>query len=69
LSRRGRGRVRRGRRRRGDLVAGGVRAAVKKFRILDVGFTREDGRLSARLGIKRSVPAGELAGGIDALYA
>ena len=51
------------------LVAGGVQAAVKKFRILDVGFTQEDGRLSARLGIKRSVLAGEFAGEIDALYA
>jgi hypothetical protein len=43
--------------------------AVKKFRILDVDFTQEDGRLSAKLGIKRSVPAGEFAGEIDALFA
>ena len=53
----------------GGLVAGGVQAAVKKFRILDVGFTQEDGRLSAELGIKRSVLAEEFAGEIDALYA
>jgi hypothetical protein len=39
------------------------------MRILDVDFTQEDGHLSAKLGIKRSVSAGEFAGEIDALYA
>jgi len=42
--------------------------AIKKFRILDVDFTQEDGHLSAKLGIKRSVLAKEFAGEIDALY-
>ena len=43
--------------------------AIKKFRILDVDFTQEDGYLSAKLGIKRSVLAEEFDGEIDALYA
>jgi long-chain acyl-CoA synthetase len=43
--------------------------AIKKFRILDVDFTQEDGHLSAKLGIKRSVLAQEFASEIDALYA
>jgi long-chain acyl-CoA synthetase len=43
--------------------------AIKKFRILDVDFTQEDGHLSAKLGIKRNVLAKEFAGEIDALYA
>jgi long-chain acyl-CoA synthetase len=43
--------------------------AIKKFRILDVDFTQEDGHLSAKLGIKRSVLAKEFASEIDALYA
>ena len=43
--------------------------AIKKFRILDVDFTQEDGHLSAKLGIKRSVLAKEFAAEIDALYA
>jgi long-chain acyl-CoA synthetase len=42
--------------------------AIKKFRILDVDFTQEDGHLSAKLGIKRSVLAKEFASEIDALY-
>jgi long-chain acyl-CoA synthetase len=42
--------------------------AIKKFRILDVDFTQEDGHLSAKLGIKRNVLAKEFAGEIDALY-
>jgi long-chain acyl-CoA synthetase len=42
--------------------------SIKKFRILDVDFTQEDGHLSAKLGIKRSVLAKEFAGEIDALY-
>jgi long-chain acyl-CoA synthetase len=43
--------------------------AIKKFAILDVDFTQEDGHLSAKLGIKRSVLAKEFASEIDALYA
>ena len=43
--------------------------AIKKFRILDRDFTQEDGHLSAKLGIKRSVLAKEFAAEIDALYA
>ena len=43
--------------------------AIKKFRILGVDFTQEDGHLSAKLGIKRSVLAQEFASEIDALYA
>jgi long-chain acyl-CoA synthetase len=43
--------------------------AIKKFRILDRDFTQEDGHLSAKLGIKRSVLAKEFADEIDALYA
>ena len=42
--------------------------SIKKFRILDVDFTQEDGHLSAKLGIKRIVLAKEFAGEIDALY-
>jgi long-chain acyl-CoA synthetase len=42
--------------------------SIKKFRILDVDFTQEDGHLSAKLGIKRNVLAKEFAGEIDALY-
>jgi long-chain acyl-CoA synthetase len=42
--------------------------SIKKFRILDVDFTQEDGHLSAKLGIKRSVLAKEFADEIDALY-
>jgi long-chain acyl-CoA synthetase len=42
--------------------------AIKKFRILDVDFTQEDGHLSAKLGIKRSVLAKDFASDIDALY-
>jgi long-chain acyl-CoA synthetase len=42
--------------------------AIKKFRILDVDFTQEDGHLSAKLGIKRSVLAKEFASEIDDLY-
>jgi long-chain acyl-CoA synthetase len=42
--------------------------AIKKFRILDVDFTQEDGHLSAKLGIKRNVLAKEFASEIDALY-
>ena len=43
--------------------------SIRKFRILDGDFTQEQGHLSAKLGIKRSVLATEFAGDIEALYA
>jgi long-chain acyl-CoA synthetase len=42
--------------------------AIKKFRVLDGDFTQEQGHLSAKLGIKRSVLAKEFAADIEALY-
>ena len=42
--------------------------AIKRFRILDVDFTQEDGHLSAKLGIRRAVLNKEFASDIDALY-
>jgi len=42
--------------------------SIRKFRILDVDFTQEDGHLSAKLGIKRNVLAKEFAADIEALY-
>jgi len=42
--------------------------SIKKFRILDGDFTQEQGHLSAKLGIKRSVLAKEFAADIEALY-
>ena len=42
--------------------------SIRKFRILDSDFTQEQGHLSAKLGIRRSVLAKEFAGDIDALY-
>ena len=42
--------------------------SIRKFRVLDVDFTQEDGHLSAKLGIRRGVLAKEFAGEIDALY-
>jgi len=42
--------------------------SIRKFRILDGDFTQEQGHLSAKLGIKRSVLAKEFAHEIDALY-
>jgi long-chain acyl-CoA synthetase len=42
--------------------------SIRKFRILDDDFTQEQGHLSAKLGIKRSVLAKEFAHEIDALY-
>jgi long-chain acyl-CoA synthetase len=43
--------------------------SIRKFRILDGDFTQEQGHLSAKLGIKRSVLAKEFAADIEALYA
>jgi long-chain acyl-CoA synthetase len=43
--------------------------SIRKFRILDGDFTQEQGHLSAKLGIKRSVLAKEFAQDIEALYA
>jgi long-chain acyl-CoA synthetase len=43
--------------------------SIRKFRLLDGDFTQEQGHLSAKLGIKRSVLAKEFAGDIEALYA
>jgi len=42
--------------------------SIRKFRILDGDFTQEQGHLSAKLGIKRSVLAKEFASDIEALY-
>ena len=42
--------------------------SIRKFRVLDVDFTQEDGHLSAKLGIKRAVLAKEFAADIEALY-
>ncbi|HMD91851.1 MAG TPA: AMP-dependent synthetase/ligase [Trebonia sp.] len=42
--------------------------SIRRFRVLDVDFTQEQGHLSAKLGIRRSVLAKEFAGEIDALY-
>ena len=42
--------------------------SIRKFRFLAGDFTQEQGHLSAKLGIKRSVLAKEFAADIDALY-
>jgi len=42
--------------------------SIRKFRILDSDFTQEQGHLSAKLGIRRSVLAKEFAQDIEALY-
>jgi len=42
--------------------------SIRKFRILDSDFTQEQGHLSAKLGIRRSVLTKEFAGDIEALY-
>jgi long-chain acyl-CoA synthetase len=42
--------------------------SIRKFRILDSDFTQEQGHLSAKMGIRRSVLAKEFAQDIDALY-
>jgi long-chain acyl-CoA synthetase len=42
--------------------------SIRKFRILDSDFTQEQGHLSAKLGIRRSVLTKEFASDIDALY-
>jgi long-chain acyl-CoA synthetase len=43
--------------------------SIRKFRILDVDFTQEQGHLSAKLGIRRAILAKEFAHEIEALYA
>ena len=43
--------------------------SIRRFRLLDGDFTQEQGQLSAKLGIRRSVLAKEFASEIDALYA
>ena len=42
--------------------------SIRKFRILDSDFTQEQGHLSAKLGIRRSVLTKEFASDIEALY-
>ena len=42
--------------------------SIRKFRILDSDFTQEQGHLSAKQGIRRSVLAKEFASDIEALY-
>ena len=43
--------------------------SIRKFAVLDVEWTPEDGQLSAKLGIKRHVLTEEHAADIEALYA
>src|SRR5450756_1906374 len=42
--------------------------SIRKFRVLDVDFTQEQGHLSAKMGIRRSVLTREFADEIEALY-
>jgi len=42
--------------------------SIRKFRILGQDFTQEDGHLSAKLSLKRSVVAKEFAADIEAIY-
>ena len=42
--------------------------SIRRFRVLDVDFTQEQGQLSAKLGLRRAVIAKEFAGDIEALY-
>jgi long-chain acyl-CoA synthetase len=42
--------------------------SIRKFRLLDGDFTQEQGHLSAKLGIKRTVLAKDFAADIEALY-
>jgi long-chain acyl-CoA synthetase len=42
--------------------------SIRRFRVLDVDFTQEQGHLSAKLGIRRAAVAKEFAAEIDALY-
>ncbi|HTB53781.1 MAG TPA: long-chain fatty acid--CoA ligase, partial [Trebonia sp.] len=42
--------------------------SIRKFRVLDSDFTQEQGQLSAKQGIRRSVLAKEFASDIEALY-
>ena len=42
--------------------------SIRRFRVLDVDFTQEQGHLSNKLGIRRSMLAKEFAGEIEALY-
>ncbi len=42
--------------------------SIRKFAILDVDFTQEQGQLSAKLGIRRGVLARDFADEIEALY-
>jgi long-chain acyl-CoA synthetase len=42
--------------------------SIRRFRVLDVDFTQEQGHLSAKLGIRRNVLAKEFASDIEALY-
>jgi long-chain acyl-CoA synthetase len=43
--------------------------SIRRFRVLDVDFTQEQGHLSAKLGIRRAILAKEFAADIEALYA
>jgi long-chain acyl-CoA synthetase len=42
--------------------------SIRRFRILDVDFTQENGQLSAKMGIRRNVLLKDFAAEIDALY-
>lgn len=42
--------------------------SIRRFRVLDVDFTQEQGHLSAKLGIRRAVLTKEFAHEIEALY-
>ncbi len=43
--------------------------SIRRFRVLDVDFTQDQGHLSAKLGIRRTVLAKEFAHEIEQLYA
>jgi long-chain acyl-CoA synthetase len=42
--------------------------SIRRFRVLDVDFTQDQGHLSAKLGIRRAVLTKEFASDIEALY-
>jgi long-chain acyl-CoA synthetase len=42
--------------------------SIRKFRVLDVDFTQENGQLSAKMGIRRNVLLKDFASEIEALY-
>ena len=43
--------------------------SVRRFRVLDVDFTEDDGHLTPKLRLKRHVVAKDFAADIEAIYA